>query len=114
MTLYESLARAKAATVAAEAAQEAGDHRTAQAYRAAAAAWERLSRPGASWSQEPVRQQLKRLKRDFAAATGPFQPPAPPKAPSPARQPLIDELRAAGGPAARQLADRLSTATIEF
>lgn len=112
MSAYD---RAKAAAAAAEAAQDAGDHRTAQAYRAAAATWERLSRPGVAWSSEPAWQQLKQLKRDFAAATGPFQPPpAPPKAPRPAQQPLIDALRAAGGPAARQLADRLSTATIEF
>lgn len=82
-----SLARAKAAQAAAEAASDAGDIRTAQAYRAAAATWERLSRPGTRWSLEPARQQLKQLKRDFAAATGPFQPPAPPKTPSPAAAP---------------------------
>jgi hypothetical protein len=80
--------RAKHATEAAERAAEAGDLRTAQAYRAAAATWERLARPRPSgWSHEPARKALAQVKRELAAATGPFQPPAPPKAPPPAADP---------------------------
>ena len=110
----DALARARAASAAAELAAEAGDLRTAQALRGAAATWERLGKPGVLWSMEPTRRALKLVKRELAFATGPFQPPASPKVAPPAKQPLIEELRAAGGPAARQLADRLEVATIDF
>lgn len=79
-----ALARARATAAQAELAAEAGDHRTAQALRGAAASWERLARPGVAWSLEPARRQLVGLKRELAVANGPFKAPEPPKAPSPA------------------------------
>jgi hypothetical protein len=84
VTPSQALARARAAAAAAQLAAEAGDLRTAQALRGAAASWERLARPGVLWSMEPIRRALRLVKRELAVSTGPFQPPAPPKAPPPA------------------------------
>jgi hypothetical protein len=79
-----ALALARRASAQAELAAEAGDLRTAQALRGAAASWERLARPGVPWSYEPARRHLIGLKREVAVANGPFKAPQPPKAPSPA------------------------------
>jgi hypothetical protein len=76
--------RAKAAHKAAEAAREAGDLTTARALSAAAGAWERVAGPGVEWSTKRLQADLLQLRIDVAIATGPFQPPVPPKAPSPA------------------------------
>lgn len=105
------LDRAKAAHAAAEAA----DHpRDKAAWKVAAALWERIAGPGQAPFYKALQADLRQLRIDVVVARGPFQPPQPPKAPSPAAQPLIEELRAAGGPAARELAARLEVATIEF
>lgn len=80
-------ARAQAAHKAAELAAEAGDLRTAQAFRAAARAWERVAAPGVAWSTKLLRADLTQLRIDCAIARGPFQPPQPPKAPSPKADP---------------------------
>lgn len=77
------LARARAVAAMAEAAADAGDQRTAAAYRSAAAAWERLAGPPVPWSLEPAHRELRLLKRELAVSTGPFQPPAPPRRPPP-------------------------------
>jgi hypothetical protein len=89
----QALARARAASAAAELAADRGDLRTAQALRGAAATWERLARPGVLWSMEPTRRALRLVKRELAVATGPFQPPAPPKAPLPAKQLAVEATR---------------------
>ncbi|HWX29569.1 MAG TPA: hypothetical protein VNZ53_19255 [Steroidobacteraceae bacterium] len=107
--------RARAAHAAAEAAREAGaDPRDVAALRAAASLWERVAGPGLAMSTKGLRRDVRALRIDVAIATGPFTPKQPPKAPSPAREPLIEELKAAGGPAARALAVKLEEATIEF
>jgi len=107
--------RARAAHAAAEAAREAGaDPRDVAALKAAAALWERVAGPGLALSTKALRRDLRALRIDVAIATGPFQPPQPPKAPAPAKAPLIEELKAAGGPAARALARQLKEATIPF
>ena len=77
--------RARAARAAAEAARDAGeDPRTVAALVAAAALWERVAGPGSPWSLKGTRRELRSLRIELAVATGPFQPPRPPKAPSPA------------------------------
>jgi hypothetical protein len=91
--------RAKAAYTMAEAAD---DPRDKAAFRAAARAWEQLSRPAVTYSNTPAERALAALKARAA------EPPGAPK------QPLIDELRAAGGRAAHQRARHLQEATIEF
>ena|SRR2546429_6888812 len=78
--------RAKAAYAAAELA----DHpRDKAALKAAAAAWERISRSSVPWSHEPLRRDLRQLKRDVVAATGPFTAPKAPKA-APTPEPVVE------------------------
>jgi hypothetical protein len=72
---------------AAHAAAEAAIHpRDKAAFRAAAAAWERIAGPGVPWSLEPLARDLRQLRIDVAIATGPFTPPQPPKAAPPVRE----------------------------
>lgn len=101
--------RARAAHAAAEASP---DPRDRAAFKAAARLWERVSGPGEPLSWEPVTRDLLALKRAVAAAAGPFQPPPP--APPAQYAALVRELRANGGPAARELANRLEVPVIEF
>lgn len=77
--------RAKSLHALAEAARDEGDLRTAAALKGAAAAWERIAAPGVPWSHKRLRADIRQLRIDLATAMGPFQPPAPPKAPSPSR-----------------------------
>lgn len=74
--------RAKAAHAAAEAADHPRDR---AALKAAAGAWEQIARGGTPWSHRPAQTDLKALQRELAIATGPCQPPKPPKAPAPAQ-----------------------------
>jgi hypothetical protein len=75
---------------AAHAAAEAADHpRDKAALLGAARAWERIAGPGAQWSLRGEQRALRRLRIDVAVAAGPFQKPAPPKAPPPAKEPRI-------------------------
>jgi hypothetical protein len=78
--------RAKAAHAAAEAAEHPRDK---AALKAAAGAWEQIARGGTPWSHRLLWADLRQLQRDFAVATGPFQHPAPPKAPAPSQVPLV-------------------------
>lgn len=78
-----ALDRARAARAAAEATDSPADRK---AWLAAAALWERIGGPGQPLSLEPLGRDLRQLRIDVAIATGPFQPPRPPKAPSPARE----------------------------
>lgn len=61
MTPRDHVARAQAL------AESATDPRDIAAYKAVAAAWERMSRPAVTWSHEPARRQLAQLQRDAAA-----------------------------------------------
>jgi hypothetical protein len=70
--------RARAAYALAEIAE---DPRDKAAFRAAAHAWEQIARPGVTFSLDPLRRDLVQLKRDAAAATGPFQAPMPERNP---------------------------------
>lgn len=80
--------RAKSLHALAEAARDEGDLRTAAALKSAAAAWERIGSPSVGWSTKRLHADLRQLRIDVTIARGPFQPPAPPKAPSPAAAPL--------------------------
>jgi hypothetical protein len=64
--------RAKRANTLADAAD---DPRDKAAFRAAARAWESIAGPGVAFSLEPMKRELAQLKRDTAAATGPFSAP---------------------------------------
>jgi hypothetical protein len=100
--------RAKSLHALSEAAREEGDLKTADALKAAAGAWERIAGPGVAWSHKQLQGDLLRLRLDVVAYRGPFQPPQPPKAPSPSQEPLSPTARAA---ARVQLPEG---ATIEF
>jgi hypothetical protein len=63
--------RARAAHAAAEAATHPADK---AAYKAAAAAWEALGRPGQTWSHQPAQRALAAFRRDLAAASAAPQP----------------------------------------
>jgi len=104
--------RAKAAHAAAEAAREAGDITTARALSAAASAWERVAGPGVAWSTKKLEADLLRLRIDVVAYRGPFQPPQPPKAPSPAHA-VLSPSNVAGWKACPP-AVKPEAATIEF
>lgn len=78
--------RAKSLHALSEAARDEGDLRTAAALKSAAAAWERVAGPGVEWSLKRLQADLRQLRIDVAIATGPFQPPQPPKAPPPAQR----------------------------
>lgn len=103
--------RAKAAHAAAEAA----DHpRDKAALKAAAAAWERIAGPGVAWGTKQLEGDLLRLRIDVVAYQGPFQPPQPPKAPSPAAAPLIDPQLIGSTSARGNFQNLPREATIEF
>jgi hypothetical protein len=99
---------------AAHAAAELAPHpRDKAAWKAAAAAWERIAGPGTPWSTKLLTSDLADLKRDIAHARGPFQPPQPPKAPSP--QAVKPENVAALAQAFKErLTPTMDPVTIEF
>ena len=105
------LAHARARAAAAHAQAELADHpRDKAALRASARAWEQVAGPSPGWSTKDLEGQLLQLRIDVVAYQGPFQPPAPPKAPAP----VAVDIHSAAAVRARFQARAAQEATIEF
>jgi hypothetical protein len=106
----EFVAYARARAAAAHAAAELADHpRDKAALKAAARLWERIAGPAVSWSTKDLSRDLTALKRAVTQATGPFQPPKPPKS-----APVAVDIHSAAAVRARFQARAAQEATIEF